>query len=228
MTAGLRARIASTNSATAASSFSAGTTRLTRPHASAVARVDRLAGQQHLHDALARDVAADADGRRGAEDADVDAGQREGRVVGGDGEVAHRDELAAGGRRDAVDARDDGLGEAREREHQAAAVLEEASLPGGVAGVRAHLLEVVAGAEAAALRGEDDDAGVGIGGDLVHARLERREHGRGERVEAVAAVEREADDAVLNFLEDVRRIGGGSGRSGWRSWAERVYRRAGN
>jgi hypothetical protein len=36
--------------------------------------VDRLAGQQHLHDALPRDVAADADGGRRAEHADIDAG----------------------------------------------------------------------------------------------------------------------------------------------------------
>ena len=54
---------------TSASSSSAGTTRLTRPHSSAAARVDRLAREQHLHRVLALQVAADRDAGRRAEEA---------------------------------------------------------------------------------------------------------------------------------------------------------------
>ncbi len=90
-----------------ASSCSAGTTRLTSPHSSARCASIRLAGEQHLHRALAREVAADRHAGRRAEEAPVDAGaSRTSPLSDGHREVALRDELAAGRRRGAVHARD--------------------------------------------------------------------------------------------------------------------------
>ena len=59
-----------------------GTTRFTRPQSAAVARVDHVAGEQHLEHALAADRAADRHHRRGAEQPDVHSRRREPSVVG--------------------------------------------------------------------------------------------------------------------------------------------------
>ena len=123
---------------------SAGTTRLTRPQASAVARVDQLAGQQHLHRALARRRCAP---RRppGVEQntPTLMPGSANRARVGRHRQVAHRHELAAGRRRDAVHARDHRLRQLRQLQHHPAARVEQLALP-VVVGVRAHLLQVVA------------------------------------------------------------------------------------
>ena len=88
-------------------------------------RVDQVAGEQHLQRALAPHVARDLDHRRRAEEADAHARGGEARVVGGDGEIAGRHELAAGGGRDAVHLGDNGLRQAVDRHHQLAAGVEE-------------------------------------------------------------------------------------------------------
>jgi len=66
--------------------------------------VDHFARQEHLHRAFSADVSRHPHSGRGAEDADVDTRQREGRRIGGDREVAHGDELAARRGGDAVSA----------------------------------------------------------------------------------------------------------------------------
>ena len=125
-----------------------GTTRLTRPQSSAVARVDELAGEQHLERALARHVA-----RRPARPA---SSRRSPRLtpdvanfaaVGGDREVALRDELAAGGRRCALHARDHRL--RQRRDASASCGCSGRTAPrSSAAPSRADLLQVVPGAEA--------------------------------------------------------------------------------
>ena len=79
------------------------------------ARVDRLPGEQHVQRASTADHARERHHRRGAEQADLHAGRREPRVLGRDGEVAGRDELAPSGRRAAVDLCDHGLRDCRAR-----------------------------------------------------------------------------------------------------------------
>ncbi len=75
--------------------------------------VDQLAGQQHFHRALARDVAATPTAGRRAEEADVDARQREARVVAATARSHIDDQLAAGGGGDAVHAGDHRLRQSR-------------------------------------------------------------------------------------------------------------------
>ena len=87
--------------------------------------VDEVAGEQHFQRRLAPEVARQADGRRRAEETDVDAGDGELGNVGGDRQVAHRHQLAAGGSGDAVHAGDDRLRQAGEGQHQFAALPEQ-------------------------------------------------------------------------------------------------------
>ena len=65
---------------------------------------DHVAGEQHFHGVLARDVARQRHHRRRAEQADMRRRACENsRGLGGDREVAARDQLAAGGGGDAFD-----------------------------------------------------------------------------------------------------------------------------
>ena len=143
--------------ATAASSSAAGTTRLTRPQASAVgASISSPVSSisiTRLRATLRPTPTAGVEQNTPT----LTPGSAKRRVVRGHREVAHRHELAAGGRRDAVDARDHRLRQPRQLLHHPAAGVEELALPVGVR-MRAHLLQVVAGAEARAVAGEDDDA----------------------------------------------------------------------
>ena len=75
-------------SATAASSSSRGDDPVDEPEALGLARVDALAEQQQLVRLLAADVAVDQRHDHEREDADVDLGRAEGRLLGGDHEVA--------------------------------------------------------------------------------------------------------------------------------------------
>ena len=77
-------------------------------------------------------------------------GRGEARRLGGDGEVAGGDELAAGGGGDAVHLRDHRLRDAVDRLHQHGADVEEPLVEVGVA--TDHLAQVVAGARTPARR----------------------------------------------------------------------------
>ena len=144
-------RSPATSDSTSASSASAATTRLTRPLARASSAEMKSPVTSISNAALRADVARQRDARRRAEEAEVDAAHREARAVGGDGEVAGGDELAAGRGGDALDARDHRHRQALDRQHHARA-LREQRLVVGLRRLGAHLLQVVAGAERLAAR----------------------------------------------------------------------------
>src|SRR5712664_829375 len=123
-----------------------------------LASIDRLAGDQHLHRVLAREVAADSDpGRRAEESPGYAPGDEPGRL-GGDRKVALGDELAAGRGRSALDARDHGLGQRGNGLHHAAALAEQ-GLDLRLFPERADLPEIMAGAKAFAGCRQDDNTG---------------------------------------------------------------------
>ena len=81
--------------------------------------------------------------------------------------------------------------------------VEERALP-RVIDVRAHLGQVVAGAERASCARENDHARVGVGGNGVERFVERGNHRRRQRIEAIAAIHRHRAHAVANLGDDVR------------------------
>ena len=118
---------------------------------------------------------ADADGRRRAEHAEIDARQRERRASLATARSHIETSWHPAAVAMPVHARDDRLRHARDRQHHAAAVVEQLALPAS-SGVRAQLLQVVPGAEAAALGGEHDDAHRRVVGDAVELGLQRSDH----------------------------------------------------
>ena len=148
--------------------------------------VDGLASEQHLHRLLAVDVAGQRHHRRRAEQADIHAGRRETRRVGADGEVAARDQLAAGCRRQPVDLGDDRLRMGDDRLHHVGAephrLLVERPAPVVVGAVQRQFLEIVAGGKHLARRGDHDHAHARVLAGLVERRHDRLHHGDGERV----------------------------------------------
>ena len=131
-------------------------------------RVDRVAGEDHLHRDAGRDVPRQRLRAAGGRDvAEADLRQAEPRVFGGDAEVAAHRQLDPGAESEAVDGGDQDL---VEREHEA----PEVALAAGAAGLDvrrrgAELADVGAGGEGAVARAlEDDDAHVGVVADGVH------------------------------------------------------------
>jgi hypothetical protein len=88
-----------------------------QPDLACAGGTDQLTRQQHLHRRLASDSAGERDHRRGAEQADVDPRSGETRRLGRHREITGRDELAAGGGSDAVDAGYRRLGQADDTLH---------------------------------------------------------------------------------------------------------------
>ena len=123
---------------------------------------------------LAADVARERDARRAAEEPEFHAGSRELRVRRRDREIALRDELAAGGECETVHARDHGLRYAGEAYHETRAA-RESIFHERRRRVRAHFLQIVAGAERFAGAGDDDDAHAFIASDVVERFLKRIE-----------------------------------------------------
>ena len=107
---------------TSASSASGAATRLTRPLAQRLVGADEVAGDEHLEGRLAREVARQRHARRRAEQAEVDAADREARVARGHRQVAHRHQLAAGRGGDALHARDHRHRQLLDRQHHAACI----------------------------------------------------------------------------------------------------------
>ena len=127
------------------------------------------------------------------------ARQREARRIDGDGEVAHRHELAAGRRRDAVHARDHRLRQLRELDHRAAAAVEELALPRFV-GVTAQLASRSCPAQKPLPSPAMTTARTSIARrDLIERAFERVEHRPRQRVVALAAVQRQRADAVARI-----------------------------
>jgi hypothetical protein len=142
---------------TSASSASAATTRFTRPCCKRRPGIDEIAGEQHLERLLAPEVARQADPRRRAEQADVDAGGGKARAVDRNRQVAHRHQLTTGCRGNAMHARDHRLRHLRQGHHHPAAAPEQI-LHEGLVVVGAHLLEIVSGTKGLAGTGDDHDA----------------------------------------------------------------------
>jgi hypothetical protein len=172
--------------------------------------INGLSGEEHFHGAFPAYIPHHAYRRSRAEDTDVDSRHGEPGSVGGDGKVAHGNELATGGRRNAVDTGDYWLGHLGERNHHAAAVVEQLTLPALVASVSAHLLQVMTCAEALSFSGENYYPYRGIFGGGMQLRLEGGNHLAGERVESPPAIESECSDAIHVCSEDKRLLRGQS------------------
>jgi len=114
---------------------------------------DHVAGEQHLQRALAANGAAEGHHRRGAEQADLDAGRGERGFFAGDGEVAGGDKLAAGGGGDALYFGDHRLRDGLQLHHQLRANVEGAAIVVEV--LAHHLSEIVAGGKHLSCRGQD-------------------------------------------------------------------------
>ena len=108
------------------------------------------------------------------------------RLVGGEGEIAGRDQLASGCRGDAVDFRNHRLGKIHDDRHELRAererFFEERLAPVSIGAVRAHLLEVVARGEEFPRRGDDDDANAVVVLGSVELGEERFHHGERQQV----------------------------------------------
>src|SRR5499426_2743626 len=73
-----------------------------QPHVARLARAHLLTGENHEHGALASHAAKDGSHHDQGQEADLDLGQPEGRIVGGDDDVAARGQATAAGERIAV------------------------------------------------------------------------------------------------------------------------------
>src|SRR4051812_31958128 len=163
--------------------------------------VDHVAGEEHLHGALAREITADCYPRSRAEEAPRDAGGSELRRIGGDREVALRDELAPGGSRGALHARDDGLWHRGDGLHHAAALREE-RLDLRQLLQRADFLDVVPGAKSSSVCSQHHHAHAAVLGNGVERRLQRIEHLGREQVDLLGAVHDQGADAVAVFAKE--------------------------
>ena len=177
---------------------------------------DRLAGQQHFHRLLARNVARQRHHRRRAEQSDIDAGRGKARGFGRDGEIAACDQLAAGRGRDALDGGDHGLRQMHDRLHHGAAGVHDLREIGaaaiGVAAPRGQFLHVVAGGEGRAVGGDHHRTHALVVVDLLQRPLQFRDQAFGEAVARGRAVERQHGDAADRLAEQdrgLRRWGAG-------------------
>ncbi len=135
--------------------------------------------------------------RRRAEQPDVDAADGEARVARGDRQVAHRDQLAAGGGGDAVHARDHRHRQALDRQHHAARTARTGagSRPSdGSARISFRSWPAQKALPAAAIT---TTRAASSAATRVELRLQRREHRLGQRVEGLRPVQRQRDHAAL-------------------------------
>jgi hypothetical protein len=158
---------------------------------------------------LAADIAAECDHGGGAEQADIYAVHAEPRIVGGNGQIAGRDQLATRGGGDAVDLGDDGLGQGPDGGHDPCAGVEQPMEIGfaTVGGLSAlgHFLEVVTGAECFAIGAQDHRADRGVGGQSGALAFKRGEHGFGQGIQCGGVVQRQGGDAVgVVAQQDIR------------------------
>jgi hypothetical protein len=119
---------------------------------------------------------------------------------------ASRDQLTTRRRGDAVDARDHGYGQAREAQHHSTALFEE-PLVVLERRLRAHLLEIMPGAERLAGRGENHDAQRGVLAKLIELPLQRAEQSLRQGVERLRPVERQGNYPALVSVLFNQRLG---------------------
>jgi hypothetical protein len=109
-----------------------------------------------------------------------------------------------------VDPGDHRLRKPREQQHQLVARAKKLALPLEVR-ARAQLLEVVSGAKPFAFGRDDHAAHRRVGGDLFELGTQRRDHCFRQRIETLAAVERQRVHAVLRAAQHKGRAPGSSG-----------------
>ena len=131
---------------------------------------------------------------------------RNGYMLGGDGEIATGDELAAGGARHRLDFGDHRHGVMDDRLYEIGALRHELHEIGlaaiGVLAMLGDFLEIVAGAEGRPFRRDHDDARRRIAARLIERAGQRRHHRVAEAVPRLGVIERQTQDARLAFRKE--------------------------
>jgi hypothetical protein len=164
-------------------------------------RVHGFAGEQHLECALAADGAAQRHHGSGTEEPDAHAGRGERSLVGGDGQVAGRHQLASRRGSHALHLGNDGLGDGLELHHQLGADVEQQPVLVDVAPY--HFREVVPGAEDLARRRQDDGADLALGADVGEAGDQLAHQLQREGVAPLGAVQGDHRGAALEIQAEV-------------------------
>src|SRR5215471_2757068 len=163
--------------------------------------IDGLASQKHFHGVFPTDVPDHTHRRRRAEHTNIYSWHSERRGVSRDGKIAHRDKLAPGRCRYALDSCDYWLRNLSERHHHPAAGVEQAPLPALVFRVGTHLLQVVPCAKALSLGSEDHSPHGSVTAYGTQLFLYRSDHPARQRIESLRTIESEGSDSVLHCRE---------------------------
>ena len=191
-------------------SYAAGTTFDTRPQSSAVARIDRVAGEDKFGGAgHADDARQDPRPAVAGHQPDLQECRAEDRGVGGDAHVGKTGDIVAEADRRTVDGGDQRHLDAPDRAHDAMnavaiALADMHARAGEHAGAFAHRLDIAAGRERGTGAGQDGAAHLAVG---VDARRGVREQFAvavlAQRIARLGAVDRQRDD-VAGLLEQQR------------------------
>jgi hypothetical protein len=159
---------------------------------------------------LARNVARQRHHRRRTEQADVDAGRCEARGFRGNRQIAARDQLAAGGGRDALHGGDNRLRQVHDRLHHGAAGIHDLGKVGaatvGIAAARGQFLHVVAGGKCRAVGRDHDCADRLVVVNFLQRIVECRDQAFRQAVARRRPIEREHGDAADFFTQEDRRL----------------------
>ena len=169
-----------------------------QPGALGLARIDRLAGQDHLHGHGFADGTQQALGATGAgHDPEVDFRLTEARVLTGNDDVGVHRQFAATAEGEAIDGGDQGFAEAGDRlPRSLAGIVEDADQV-----AFGHFLDVGASGEGLAATGEDHGAGLGVGlcGAQFVGQLTQQLGGQG--VQGLRALQGNQADAGLDQFD---------------------------
>jgi hypothetical protein len=170
-----------------------------QPHPQRLGGRDRLAGEDHAHRDLERDVPGKPmHPARGGHEPDARLGQPEGRMLGGHDDVARERDLEAAAEREAVDGRDDGLPEVEAGRDAAEAALRQPRHP-----VARRPLEVVAGREGpVACPRENRHTQLVVGRERIPGAGELLVGIGVQRVEDLGAVDRDRDHVLPLLVAD--------------------------
>src|SRR5438309_901980 len=169
-------------------------------------RVDHLTGEEHLHGALAQQVAAHCDAGGRAEKSPADSRRGELRRLGGHREVALRDELAAGRGCRALHPRDDRLRQRAARLHHPAALREEL-FDLRLLLQRADFLQVVPRTKALSRPCQHHNTYFLIRNQGIKSGLKSLQHLARQQVHLLRAVHRERADGVALIAQQERLSG---------------------
>ena len=172
-----------------------GTTRFTKPHASAVAASIGSPVKQHFHRALAADGARQRHHRRAAKESDPHARRGEGRVLRGDCQIAGCDELASRSGGNRANFCDHGLRNHYQTRHQGDAGFENRAIRVGIAVLQ--LAEIVSGRERRTFAAENRGTHVGVFTNRGEGSVERAHHRQRERVTPLGPLHRNGRDRAF-------------------------------